>query len=115
MPSRHPALPAGPLPQVNSSTIRGLSLGGNALSGTLPYSYQAAPLLTFLDISGNRLTGPLAAAPPAAGSTPASGPWGTAMPSLRCASTAALRLPASMARPAECLPLHGTQSILPLA
>jgi hypothetical protein len=73
------------LPQVNSSTIRGLSLGGNALSGTLPYSYQAAPLLTFLDISGNRLTGPLAAAPPAAGGTPASGPWGAAMPALRWA------------------------------
>jgi hypothetical protein len=49
---------SGELPQVNSSSIRGVSLGSNLISGTLPPAYQAAPRLAFLDLSGNRLAGP---------------------------------------------------------
>jgi hypothetical protein len=75
---------SGELPLINSTTIRGVSLGSNAISGTLPPAYQSAPRLAFLDLSSNQLAGPLAASIHSAGPTPPVGPWGADMPSLRC-------------------------------
>ena len=89
--SHHPPprpAPTGSLPELNSTTIRGVSLGGNALSGTIPRSYQSAPLLTFLDLSSNRLSGPLAAAGQARA-------WGALMPGLRCVPAHAAQLPSA--------------------